>query len=67
MLRLFDEKGIEFFEPLEIWHLQRLRHEFRRRTGRNPRSDRSHIAPLPVRLNRFAGRVFRAVKRRVTR
>lgn len=37
MLRLFDEKGIEFFEPLEIWHIPMLREEFQRRTGRLPR------------------------------
>jgi len=65
MLQLFDEKGIEFFEPLEIWHLPLLRQEFRRRTGRDPHPDRSHIAPLPVRLSRLAGRLFRAVRRRV--
>jgi hypothetical protein len=65
MLRLFDEKGVEFFEPLEIWHLPLLRREFRRRTGRQPRPDRSHIAPLPARLSRFGGRILRAVKRRI--
>lgn len=36
MLRLFDEKGIEFFEPLEIWQIPALRDEFVRRTGREP-------------------------------
>lgn len=65
MLRLFDEKGIEFFEPLEIWHLPLLRNEFRRRTGRNPRPDRSHIAPLATRISRFSGRMLRAIRRRV--
>ena len=66
MLKLFDEKGIEFFEPLEIWHLPLLRKEFRRRTGRQPRPDRSHIAPMPVRLSRFSARILRAIRRRVT-
>lgn len=37
MQRLFDEKGVEFFEPLEIWHIPQLREEFVRRTGRQPR------------------------------
>lgn len=37
MQRLFDEKGVEFFEPLEIWHIPMLREEFIRRTGRPPR------------------------------
>lgn len=36
MQRLFDEKGVEFFEPLEIWHIPRLREEFLRRAGREP-------------------------------
>lgn len=35
--RLFDEKGVEFFEPLELWHIPQLREEFFRRTGRFPR------------------------------
>ncbi len=65
LLRLFDEHGIEFFEPLDIWHLPLLRHEFRRRTGRAPRPDRSHIAPLPTRIGRFSRRMFAAFKRRV--
>ena len=65
MLRLFDEKGIEFFEPLEIWHLPLLRTEFRRRTGRSPRPDRSHIAPLPARISRFSARMLRAIRRRI--
>jgi hypothetical protein len=66
MVGLFDLHGIEFFEPLEIWYLPSLRAEFRRRTGRNPRPDRSHIRPMPARLRRFGARVFGALKRRVT-
>jgi len=65
ILGWFDARGAEFFEPLEIWHLPLLRREFRRRTGRNPRSDRSHIAPLPTRAARFGRRVLAAVTRRV--
>ncbi len=67
MLRLFDERGIEFFEPLQIWHLRRLRDEFRRRTGRDPRSDRSHIAPMSKRVSRFGRRILAAVRRQVAR
>ena len=67
MLRLFDDRGIEFFEPLEIWHLTRLRDEFRRRTGRDPHSDRSHIAPMSERVSRFGRRMLAAVRRRVAR
>ena len=36
MGRLFDEYGVQFFEPLEIWHIPALREEFVRRTGREP-------------------------------
>lgn len=32
----FDTLGIEFFEPMEIWHVPRLHAEFVRRTGREP-------------------------------
>ncbi|MGN1038278.1 MAG: hypothetical protein ACI4P0_02665, partial [Mailhella sp.] len=37
IMNLFDKHGIEFFEPLEIWHIPQLRYEFLRRTGREPR------------------------------
>jgi Glycosyl transferase family 2 len=61
----FDERGIEFFEPLEIWHLPPLRREFRRRTGRSPRPDRSYKPPRLVRAQKLGRRVFHAVKRRI--
>lgn len=38
MLEWFDKYGIEYFEPLEIWHLPKLREEFVKRTGREPHS-----------------------------
>ena len=62
----FDERGVEFFEPLEIWHVPALRAEFRRRPGRNPKPDRSYMPPWPVRARRFGKRVFHAVKRRIS-
>ena len=65
MLRLFDERGVEFFEPLEIWHVPLLGREFRRRTGRAPHPDRSYLAPWPIRARQFSRRVFNAVRRRV--
>jgi hypothetical protein len=61
----FDERGIEFFEALEIWHLPSLRREFRRRTGRNPQPDRSYLPPRLVRAQKLGRRVFNAVKRRM--
>jgi hypothetical protein len=67
VLAWFEERGVEFFEPLEIWHVPSLRREFRRRTGRNPRPDRSYQPPRLVRAQRFSRRVFNAVRRRVVR
>jgi hypothetical protein len=37
MLGWFDEHGIEFFEPLQIWQLPELASLFRERVGREPR------------------------------
>ena len=34
--KLFDKYGIEFFEPLEIWHVKELAEEFIKRVGRKP-------------------------------
>ena len=65
MLRLFDEHGIERFEGLEIWHLPVLCREFVRRTGRDPKPDLSHHAPLSRRIVRFSRRMVNSVKRRI--
>ena len=61
----FNDRGVEFFEPLEIWHVAALHAEFRRRVGRNPKPDRSYLPPWPVRAQRVGKRVFHAVKRRI--
>jgi hypothetical protein len=65
ILGWFNERGVEFFEPLEIWHVARLRGEFRRRAGRNPKPDRSYRPAWPVRTRRLSRRVLHAVKRRI--
>ena len=49
ILKLFDAHGMEFFEPLEIWHVPALRAEFARRTGREPCAP-----PMLTRLRRAA-------------
>jgi glycosyltransferase involved in cell wall biosynthesis len=36
IFRFFDEKGIEFFEQLQIWHVDELHDEFIKRVGREP-------------------------------
>ena len=66
ILGWFAERGVEFFEPLEIWHVPSLRQEFQRRAGRAPRADRSYRPPRLVRAQRFGRRVLNAVRRRVT-
>jgi hypothetical protein len=64
-LTWFDRHGVEFFEPLEIWHVPALRAEFRRRVGRNPQPDRSYLPAWTVRAKRAGRRVFHAVRRRI--
>lgn len=61
----FDQYGVEFFEPLEIWHVATLRREFARRAGRRAKPDRSYTAPWTTRATRFARRAASAVRRRL--
>jgi Glycosyl transferase family 2 len=63
ILLWFDERGVEFFEPLEIWHIGRLAREFSMRTGRRPAPDRSYLPPWPERMRGFAWRAARAAFR----
>ena len=65
ILRWFDERGVAFFEPIEIWEVPRLRQEFRQRAGRSPRPDRSYLPPRIVRAQKLGRRVLSAAKRRV--
>jgi glycosyltransferase involved in cell wall biosynthesis len=65
ILGWFGERGVEFFEPLEIWHVPSLRQEFRRRTGREPQPDRSYRPSRAVRARKLGRRVFNAVRRRI--
>ena len=65
ILGWFEKRGVEFFEPLEIWHVPSLRDEFKRRTGRNPRCDRSHHPPLSRRARSLSIRAWNAVKRQL--
>ena len=65
ILRWFDERGAAFFEPLEIWHIGRLRAEFRRRVGRAPRPDRSYRPAWPLRAQAVVRRVYHGVRRRI--
>jgi hypothetical protein len=56
MLGWFDEHGIEFFEPLQIWHVPKLHDLFVKRVGRDPQ---------PVASLGLGQRVRRAVAARV--
>lgn len=38
ILKYFDQKGIEFFEPLQIWHIEKYKKMFIEKTGRTPHS-----------------------------
>jgi hypothetical protein len=66
ILQWFAERGPEFFEPLEIWHLPRLRDAFRRHAGRRPRPDRSYVPSWPARARRFGRRAVGAARRRLS-
>lgn len=46
----FDQHGVAFFEPLEIWHVAPLRARFVEDTGREPR--RKHARVLADRIRR---------------
>lgn len=38
LTRAFEEKGIIFFEPLDIWHIEELLRLFIKETGRHPKA-----------------------------
>ncbi len=67
ILKWFDERGLAFFEPVEVWGVRRLRQEFRKRMGRNPRPDRSYLPSRVVRARTLGRRVLSAAKRRMIR
>jgi hypothetical protein len=56
MLGWFDEHGIEFFEPLQIWQLPELAQMFRLGVGRDPRP------VLGVPFRRRVGRLLRLIE-----
>ena len=66
ILAWFDTRGVEFFEPLEIWHVPVLRDEFKRRIGRTPLADRSYREAFPKRARTFSRRALNAVRRTLT-
>jgi hypothetical protein len=65
ILGWFDTYTPAFFEPLEIWHIAKLRDQFRRRVDRSPQPDRSYVPSWPTRAQRFGRRVAGAARRRL--
>jgi hypothetical protein len=65
ILQWFDERGVAFFEPLEIWGVPRLKQEFLSQTGRPPRPDRSYLPSRLVRARTLGRRMLGAAKRRI--
>jgi hypothetical protein len=61
----FREHGAEFFEPLELWHIPKLRQYFREHVGRRPKPDRSYLPPLTHRARHMARRVVNGTRRRL--
>ncbi len=43
IIKLFDQYGIEFFEPLQIWHIEELHEEFVKKINREPQSISENI------------------------
>jgi hypothetical protein len=43
IIQFFNEYGILFFEPLQIWHIPELEQEFIKRIGRKPKSVSENI------------------------
>jgi hypothetical protein len=65
ILEALEQRGAEFFEPLEIWHIPKLGQFFRNQVGRRPRPDRSYRPPLSQRARHFARRVVAGTRRRL--
>jgi len=65
ILDWFDQRGIEFFEGLEIWQIRVLDDEFRKRVCRAPRPDLSYRPTWPARAQRFGRRLVNAARRRL--
>jgi Glycosyl transferase family 2 len=61
ILAWFAERGPQFFEPLEIWHIAVLRAAFVRAVGRVPRPDQSHYPSVYERAHAAANRMARRV------
>ena len=51
ILKWFDQYGIEFFEPLDIWHIQEFNDEFLKRMNRLPKP--KHFPKWLLALNKI--------------
>lgn len=65
ILEFFDKYGVTFFEPLQIWHIERLRNEFFQRVSRYPKPTQARntfIDKLKARYKALILRCFRTKK-----
>jgi glycosyltransferase involved in cell wall biosynthesis len=56
ILAWFNEKGVEFFEPLDIWHSKDLRDIFIQETGRDPKIQ--EYSKILILANRIIKKLF---------
>jgi len=50
IINWFDDYGINFFEPLEIWHIKKLKDEFKKRMDRNPKNKNKIVKTIKTLL-----------------
>lgn len=55
IITFFDEYGIEFFEPLQIWHIKELYDEFIKRIKREPKI--KLFPPLLIKINDLKNKI----------
>ena len=61
-LNYFNRYGIEYFEPLQIWHIKEYKDLFVEKMGRTPRAEVYH--PLLVKANKIRHKIRSLLKSR---
>jgi hypothetical protein len=57
ILKYFDQKGIEFFEHLEIWYIKKYRELFLEKVGRKPKA--KTYPPFIIFANKIKNRILK--------
>lgn len=60
IMEMFEEKGIEYFEPLEIWHVPEFKKLFFEKTHREPKIERYN--KLLVKINNYKNKIKSLIK-----